>query len=71
MGSELRLKRPSPAAKIRGGEGGWVFSACSSASSSELPGHLLDSAKIGSSYLQEQAGLGDGGFAKPVLLGAF
>lgn len=52
------------------GQGG-VFSACSSASSSELPGHLLDSAKIGSSYLQEQAGLGDGGFAKPVLLGAF
>lgn len=67
MGSELRLKRPSPAPKILGG----VFSACSSASSSELPGHLLDSAKIGSSYLQEQAGLGDGGFAKPVLLGAF
>lgn len=40
-------------------------------SSSEMPGHLLDSAKIAGSYLQEPAGLRDGSFAKPGLLRAF
>lgn len=48
-----------------------VLLFCSFASSSELPGHLLDAAKIGSGHLWEQAGLRDGGFAKLGLCGAW
>lgn len=70
MGSELRLKEPESFNKAVGGA---VFEACSSASSSELPGHLLASAQTPCSHPQDQGGLrdGSGGFAKPGLLRGF